>query len=248
VTRSLVVSVHDVSPATAKQTRRWLAELDRRRVPASLLVIPGYWRSHSLDSDAQFAAYLRGRAAAGDEIVQHGWRHAVGPDRSGHRALAERILARGAGEFAAIGRHCAELRLQAGRRVLADAGLLTDAFTAPGWLHSPGTMSALRDLGFRYTTDHFGVIDLQAGRRVHSLALSHRPAGLGEGAAAAMIRRAPLLAGLGATVRIALHPDDLSRPGLVRATLAAIDGCLAAGAEPITYRQLLAPAPARSGA
>jgi hypothetical protein len=40
-------------------------------------------------------------------------------------------------------------------------------------------------------------------------------------------------------VRIALHPDDLSRPPLRRTTLSAIDAVLAAGARPMTYSGVL---------
>ena len=36
----LVVSVHDVAPATAGQTRRWCADADSLGIPVSLLVIP----------------------------------------------------------------------------------------------------------------------------------------------------------------------------------------------------------------
>lgn len=43
----------------------------------------------------------------------------------------------------------------------------------------------------------------------------------------------------GGLVRIALHPDDLSRPGLRGATLAAIDEALDLGAAPATYGSLL---------
>jgi predicted deacetylase len=158
----LVISVHDVAPATATQSRGWLAEVDRRGVSAPLLVIPGRWRSQCLYSDAGFAEFLRERVAGGDDVVQHGWDHTAGPDSAGWRAVSGRVLARGAGEFAALSSGGATVRLEAGRRVLEDVGLETVGFTAPGWLHSPGTMTALRALGYWYTTDHARLIDLRA--------------------------------------------------------------------------------------
>jgi predicted deacetylase len=109
-------------------------------------------------------------------------------------------------------------------------------FTPPGWLHSPGTLRALRRLGFRFTTCHLGIRDLHSGRLHTALALSHRPGGHGERAAARVLAAwARIAADRGATVRIALHPDDLSRPHLRRTTLSAIDAVLAAGARPTTY-------------
>ena len=50
------------------------------------------------------------------------------------------------------------------------------------------------------------------------------------------------VARMGGLIRIALHPDDLARPPLRNATLAAIDDCLAAGAVATTYGALLDPA------
>jgi predicted deacetylase len=237
----LVVSVHDVGPASATPTAMWLDTLDRRGLRTSLLVIPGRWRGDSLADRAPFQRLLSERRAAGDEIVQHGWRHQAGVDACGWRALAARGLARGAGEFAALSQPAALLRLRAGRTVLADAGLPTEAFTAPGWLHSPGTLRALRQLGYTHTTTHTAVVDLVGGQHLRGFVFSHRPGGTGERAAAHLLRvgvRAAARAG--GLVRIALHPDDLSRPGLRGATLAAIDEALDLGAAPTTYGELLA--------
>ena len=43
----------------------------------------------------------------------------------------------------------------------------------------------------------------------------------------------------GGLVRVALHPDDISRPGLAATTLAAIDEAIDLGAEAVTYCELL---------
>jgi hypothetical protein len=247
MTARLVVSVHDVAPGSARQSRAWLDELDRRGIPASLLVVAGPWRGASLAADASFASYLRERVHAGDEIVQHGWRHCAGADRAGWRSVTERALARGAGEFAAVSQQAAALRLRAGRAVLNDAGLATDAFTAPGWLHSPGALKALREKGFRYTTTHAGVLELGTGHRITGPALSHRPGVAGEAIAARLLLNAArTITRMGGLVRIALHPDDLSRPGLPSVTLTAIDDCLQAGAVATTYGALLDAATARA--
>lgn len=244
---TLVVSLHDVAPATARQTEGWLAALDRRGIPVSLLVIPGEWRGRSLCSDAGFVRFVADRAAAGDEIVQHGWRHAAGVDGHGWRSLAQRAVCRGAGEFAAVSEQSALLRLRAGRGAMRQAGLEAAGFTAPGWLHSPGTVKALVSMGFRYTTTHFGVLDLRRGTSIGGLALSNRPGSAAAGIASQlMLRTSRLVSRTGGLVRIALHPDDLDHPGLADSTLTAIDRCLAAGARAVTYGDLLARAAAGS--
>jgi predicted deacetylase len=236
VTR-LVVSVHDVAPVTADQTRRWCADADALGIPVSLLVIPGPWRGASLADEPGYADVLRDRIARGDELVMHGWAHRAGPEGSWPRRLAGRIVARGAAEFGALDEAQAADRLMRGRAVLTELGLTADGFTPPGWLASAAANRALRQAGFRYTTSHFGVLDLRSGRMRRGFALSHRPGGTGERlGAAAMVR----WAGHGGLVRIALHPDDLGRPGLRDATLRAIEAVLDAGGRAVTYSDVVA--------
>lgn len=246
MTARLVVSVHDVAPASATPVQVWLDALDRRSLRASLLVVPGRWHGSALAEDRAYQQLLRERRDLGDEIVQHGWRHEAGADAAGWRAVAARPLARGTAEFAALSEPAALLRLRVARAVLTDAGLATTAFTAPGWLHSPGTLRALRRLGFRYTATATSVLDLTGGRPVRGLVFAHRAGSAGERAAARMLRagvRAATRAG--ALVRIALRPADVARPGLVAEALAAIDEALDLGAAPVTGAGLLTPEAAR---
>lgn len=236
----LVVSVHDVAPATADQTRRWCADADTLGIPLSLLVIPGPWRGTSLTDEPEYAEVLRARAVHGDELVMHGWTHSAGPEGSASRRLLGRLVARGAAEFAALDEAEAADRLLSGREVLRELGLTTRGFTPPGWLASAATNRALAQVGFAYTTSHFGVLDLRSGRMRRGFALSHRPGGTGERLGAVFMERwARWSARRGGLVRIALHPDDLARPGLRDATLRAIEAVLAAGGRAVTYSQVV---------
>jgi uncharacterized protein len=232
----LVVSVHDVAPATAPACRAWVDDLARLGVPASLLVVPGPWRGASLADDADTVRWLHERADAGDEIVQHGWAHVGVPGGPPWRRVLGKVVARGCAEFAALDEGQATLRLQRGAEVFERLGFAVDGFTPPGWLASPAARRALRQLGFRYTTSHLGVHRFGAGDVLRVPALSHRPGGRGERVGAqVLVRAARRAAASGRPVRIAVHPDDRGRPGLREATLAAVGGVLAVGAEPVTY-------------
>jgi predicted deacetylase len=236
-----VVSIHDVAPATAAETERWCADADRLGIPVSLLVIPGPWRGGALADDPGYAEVLRARAAHGDELVLHGWTHVAGPEGSALRRAVGRAVARGAAEFAALDEDQATERLASARSVLDGLGLPVAGFTPPGWLASPAAERALARAGFRYTTSHFGLRDLGTGRLRRGFALSHRPSGgLGERAGAAVLGTvARRTARRGGLVRIALHPDDLRRPGLRDVTLRAIEAVLAAGGQATTYSGVL---------
>jgi len=236
----LVVSIHDVSPATAEQTRRWCDDADTLGIPVSLLVIPGPWRGMSLSDTPGYARVLTDRVRRGDEIVLHGWTHRAGPEGGAVRRAVGHAVARGAAEFAALSVQEASPRLASGRAALAEVGLTADGFTPPGWLASPGAVTALKNHGFRYVTTHWGLRHLHDGRLNRGFALSHRPTGgPGERVGVVLLRAAARRgAARGGLVRIALHPDDLSRPRLRTETLRAIEAVLAAGGQAMTYGQL----------
>ncbi|HEU5332899.1 MAG TPA: DUF2334 domain-containing protein [Actinocrinis sp.] len=253
---ALVVSIHDVAPATLAQTRRWLADLDGFGIPGVLLAVPGPWRGTPLAASPELAGLLRDAAAAGHEIALHGWSHEArpGPDGGGRalRRWSGGIAARGAAEFWTLGRDEARTRLEQGLGTLAAAGLSVEGFVPPGYLASPGARAALAASGLRYWTGHFFVHELATGTRMLAPSVSHRPA-LVDG----VVSRAPgrpvleragqaliggasrLLPRPGCPLRLALHPDDLGRPGLRETMLRAIERALGAGARATTYSGLL---------
>jgi predicted deacetylase len=242
----LVVSVHDVAPGTAAETGRWLADLDGLGVRAVLLVVPGPWRGPALADAPEFGARLRRAAAAGHELALHGWSHAAQPGGGRARRWSGQVAARGAGEFWTLDAARAGARIELGLRALRLAGIEPRGFVPPGYLASPGTRAALAASGLRYWTSHFAVHDLRAGARRTVVALSHRPAAgaggrpLGERGGDYLIARSPdWFTRRGRPLRLALHPDDLRRPGLRDTTLGAIERALALGARATTYADLL---------
>lgn len=237
----LVVSVHDVHPATTVASRAWVADLDRLGIPSSLLVVPGPWRGATLLHNRPMATWLHERVDRGDEVVQHGWRHEGVPGGGLWRQAVNQVVARGCAEFCALDEAGAADRLTRGGEVLDRLGLQVTGFTPPGWLASPGTTSALRRLGYRYTTTHLGIHDLDRDVVRRAPALSHRPGGRGERLGVGLLRQGVRRAvAAGKPIRVALHPDDRARPGLVDATVEVLKAALDAGARPTTYGRVVA--------
>jgi predicted deacetylase len=242
-----MVSVHDIAPGTATQTARWLAALDARGIPATLLLVPGPWRGLSLVQDPCLAEKMLEAQDRGHELALHGFYHAA-THASGplwRRGVAQ-VVARGDAEFATLSEGEARARINAGLEELADAGIEPVGFHPPGWLVSPGSVHALRSSDLRYYATHLGVHTFAgaggatAELRLAAPALSHRPGGVGERLGARMMTDgARRFARSGSAVRIALHPDDLSRPGLRDVALRAIDEALKLGARPTTYAAAL---------
>lgn len=235
-----VVSVHDIAPWSFAQSRRWLGDLDARGVPATLLLVPGAWRGPGLPEDPALVSWLHRARRRGHELSLHGYAHEAVPGGPLPRRWLNSVLARGCAEFCALDEPAAHERLRAGLAALASVDISPQGFTPPGWLASPGALTALRELGLDYTTSHLGVRDLRTGVRHRMVALSHRPGGFGERFGARLMRAAARRwAGRGRPFRIALHPADLSREGLRDCALDAIDAALAAGARPCTYAELV---------
>jgi uncharacterized protein len=236
----LVVSVHDVSPATSSESRRWVDDLDERGIRASLLVIPGPWRGRALAADTAFAGWLRSCVGRGHEICLHGWDHTAKAGAPLGRAVVAKLLARDCAEFWSLGEDEAADRARRGLDLLAALGLRASGFTPPGWLASAAAIRGLRRAGLHYVTTHRFVTDLRTGRRLRALVICHRPDGRGEHLGAALMARGPaLLLRPGRTLRIAVHPDDLMRPGLREAALEGIDVALRIGAVAVTYGSII---------
>ena len=245
MTARILVSLHDVAPSSFDQSRTMLDLTESNDLCATLLVVAGPWNGQRADHHDGFGEWARQASSRGHEVALHGWDHRRVDDVDGPSSLARRAIgaatARGCDEFWLLGDREAKRRLHRSLDVLHRIGLRPTGFTPPGWLASPGTVRAARDVGLAYRTSHRGIHDLRADRHLVAPALSSRPHSRFTDAAAQIIERMAITQlSLGATVRLALHPDDLDDHRIMRSLTRVLAEARRVGAASITYEQALA--------
>lgn len=241
--RALVVSIHDVSPLTLRETERILGDLKKIGcATTSLLVIPDHHRQGRVSGDPAFAAWLRERVAEGHEVVLHGYFH-LREDNSGDglfKKIVTQSYTAGEGEFFDLTEDDACERLNLGLSEFTACGLTALGFIAPAWLLGNDAERAVRGLGFEYTTRIATVSDFKScyvynarslvwsvrapWRRVCSLVWNRL--------LALVLRNAPLL-------RVGIHPPDWDHPAILNQILSLTSTALA-GRRAMTYQQWLA--------
>lgn len=237
--RALAVSVHDVSPWTRPAVEVMLSDLASAGVPVtSLLVVPDHHHRGAVGDDKACLHWLRGLEQAGHEIVLHGFYHRREPRPSGGwwaRLITEHYTA-GEGEFFDLDHAEASRRLEAGRAMLAGAGLDVPGFIAPAWLLGAEAERAARGAGFAYTTRLGGVLDLRSGAWTASQSLVYSVRS-GWRRAVSLRWNALLAARLRGKrlVRLGLHPPDWDHPAIRRQALALAREA-ASGRNVIRYR------------
>jgi len=213
---ALVVSVHDVAPATQKRAAEIITELAHHGVAVcSLLVVPNYHHRGNFTEDRGFVRWLQELEAKGHEIVIHGYFHQR-PARADETASEEfftRFYTKGEAEFYDLDYDEAFRRIEQARGEFTAAGLTPRGFIAPGWLlGAPGEQAAV-DADLEYTTRLTGLRDLRSGdnfpartlaysvrsgwRRMTSLAWNNL--------LVTRLAEAPL-------ARISIHPPDRDYP------------------------------------
>lgn len=228
------VSIHDVSPAWEPEVETALEMAHARGVRPALLVVPDFHGRAKLCDHPAFAARLRELEADGHEIYLHGYYHqsrAFGAPRqggaeSGAAARArwlfrQKIVSGGEAEFADVTPEEARERLDAGERMLREAGLTVRGFVAPAWSMPTWVLALLGERGYAFTEDHIRVYDPAARRSRPSVVLnyaSRTPARLLSSVAWCRIAR-PARHVLPA--RIAIHPADM-RFALLRSEIESL--------------------------
>jgi len=221
----LLVSIHDVTPALETNIRRLWDLCVRAGLTPALLVVPNWHGKWPLDRYPEFAAWIRGRAEQGAELVLHGDRH----DEQGlTRGLKDVWKAwgrtAGEGEFLTLDEPSARERISRGLHRLRKVGLEPVGFVAPAWLARDATERAVAAAGLSFTEDCASIRLLPFGRRVPSPVVrwSARTPARALGSAAVAAARWHLQRD-STWPRLALHPQDLDHRTTARSVERALE-------------------------
>ena len=236
--KALVVSIHDVSPATQQRTEEILRDLKTSGIPrTSLLVIPDHHHRGLVSDNAAFSEWLKAACAEGNEAVLHGYYHIrKNRDTDGPvKRLITRSYTAGEGEFLDLEKDAARQLLDRGRTAVESCGVRVPGFIAPAWLLGVEAEQAVREAGFQYTTRIASVSDFLTGNvyRSRSQVWSVR-AGWRRACSLAwnsLLFEKTLAAPL---ARIGIHPPDWDHPR-IREQILRLTGNALAGREPMTY-------------
>ena len=246
----LVVSIHDVAPATRDAVEKIISELVRIGVPVcSLLVVPDYHHQGLATKDRQFVSWLRELESDGHEIVIHGFFHER--PRRANETIRDKFLTHlytaDEGEFYDLDYDEALRRIATARDAFRASGLKPRGFVAPAWLLSEGAERAVRDAELEYTARLHAVRDLRSGEdfAARSIVYSVR-AGWRRAVSRAwnavlfrVLQRSPLL-------RISIHPPDYSHPPIWRQIMDLIEAT-AGSRTTTTYQDWIAEQRLRRG-
>jgi len=240
---ALVVSVHDVAPATRAAAEKIVTELSQHRVPVcSLLVVPNYHHRGSSTEDRGFVRWLQDLEAQGHEIVIHGYFHER-PRREGEQVREKfltRLYTNDEGEFYDLEYDEAFRRITQARDEFVGAGLTPRGFIAPAWLLGAAAERAAVEAEMEYTTRLTEVRDLRFGNNFLARTLAYsvrsgwrRVASLAwNGVLARRLESAPL-------ARVSIHPPDLEYPEIWEQILRLTDR-LVENRTATTYRDWIA--------
>ncbi|MCC7518258.1 MAG: polysaccharide deacetylase family protein [Verrucomicrobiae bacterium] len=233
--RSLIVSIHDISPFHLHAVQRQVNEMTRLGAARlSLLVIPCHRDVGRLDQHPALVGWLRRWQDEGHEIVLHGWCHALPkepakrPFQGGlRRWFYEELYTAREAEFFALDRETAFPLVQQGLSDLATHGLRAKGFVAPAWLLNPQVEEALRAAELLYTTTRTEIVHLPSGTRIPAPSCVwstrtpwRRGASLAWNALLARrLRKAE-------PMRIGIHPTDLNSPAVWKQILRTVAAAL----------------------
>jgi hypothetical protein len=236
---SLLVSIHDVTPALADGVERLWGLCAARWVRPALLVVPDWHGAWPLERHPAFVAWLRARAAEGAEIVLHGERH----DEVGlPRRLSDELRAWGRtaheGEFLTLEQPAARERIGRGRARLRALGLEPVGFVPPAWLARTEGHWAAGEAGLGFSEDDRTIHLFPSGRQVAAPVVRWSARGAVRAWLSVAVARARwTLQGRAPLARIALHPQDLAHPATAAAIGPTLDRWLARH-PPVTYGAL----------
>jgi len=226
--KRLLASIHDVHPGSLDAVERLAAQFERHLGGPryAMLVVPDHWGRNAIAGNSSFAAKLRGWADQGIEMFVHGWFHQDRSEHSGVAALKARHMTASEGEFLGLSRDEAARRMAEGTALIEDMiGRPAAGFIAPAWLYGPGAMEALAASGFALAEDHMKVWRPASGE-----VLAKGPVITWASRSRARTASSLVAAALGRTflgplptVRVAVHPGDVTKPQILRSIDRTLD-------------------------
>lgn len=240
---SVLLSIHDVTPAWASQVEELWALCRARGATPALLVVPNWHGEWPLRAHPDYVRWIRARVADGAEIFLHGERHdEAGLTRTWRDSQRAFGKTNREGEFLTLDHAAASERIGRGMALFAELGLSAIGFVPPAWLCRPGTHTACVEHGLGILEDDASIYLTARGTRLpsHVLRWSGRTDFRARGSAVQaawrwrMQQHEPHF-------RIALHPMDLEHAITRQSVVDELDRWLAARPA-VPYASLLAPA------
>lgn len=247
---SIVVSLHDVAPATQQIAAHIISELGRVGVRVcSVLVVPDYHHAGLSMDNRQFVTWLRALEADGHEIVIHGYFHErpLKENENLRDKFLTRFYTRNEGEFYDLSYEDALRRIVTARDAFQEQGLKPRGFVAPAWLLSTQAEQAVRDAQLEYTTRLRTICDLRSGtvfpaRTVVYSVWSNWRRDVSRAWNAILFR----LIGADPLLRISIHPPDYSCPAIWKQIVRLIETSIASHTA-TTYQDWIAEQRLRGG-
>lgn len=213
--RTLCISLHDVAPATWPACQRVLDAVTAAtdtRTRLALLIVPCY-RGVDSARDRHFLRAVEARAAAGDELVLHGYTHV---DEQAPRGwglpldrMRRRVYTAGEGEFSALARDEALRRIELGLAWFGARGWPVRGFVAPAWLMSRAARAVLYDTPLDYASTRAELLLLPSREAMMAPSLVYSTRSAWRRRLSLQFNRALAAANQQREVlRLALHPAD----------------------------------------
>ena len=221
----LLVSIHDVTPALARNVHRLWELCTSHGITPALLIVPNWHGEWPLEEHPAFVGWIRERVLQGAEPVLHGERHdEVGLPRTLWHSWQAWGRTKREGEFLTLDRTAAGERLDRGLGRLRHLGLEPIGFVAPAWLAGEETYRAAAAAGLVFAEDARSIRLLATGSRVPSPVVrwSARTEVLARGSTMVAAGRW-LVQRRSRWPRIALHPGDLDHPATAASVALALE-------------------------
>jgi predicted deacetylase len=236
---SLLVSIHDVTPAHETAVKALWDVCVAAGVHPALLVVPNWHGRWPLARFPGFIEWLLDPAREGSVILLHGYRHdEIGSRRRWNDELRAWGRTAREGEFLTLDKSVASARIRQGLSELRSIGLEPLGFVPPAWLARAETHRAVAEAGLKVSEDDQRIYrhpgeDLWAPCLRWSTRSALRSYG-----SAAVVEGRWLIQRTRPMVRLALHPGDLSHPVVRRSLARTLERWLSAH-QAVTYDRLV---------